>query len=103
MAESTIDTQLVEDLIAERWKAERVVFRGSAPIEDTFNEVSKMAPPDYAWYVLADVTTIEDGEEETTAMSFQVGKKDGTLDIYCTGIMTSSIRGVDSCKHLARR
>lgn len=84
MAETTIDTQLVEDLIAERWKAERVVFRGGAPIDDPFNEVSKMDPPDYAWYVLADVTTIEDGEEETDAMSFQIGEKEGKLDIYCT-------------------
>lgn len=33
---------------------------------------------------MADVTTIEDGEEETTAMSFQIGEKDGKLDIYCT-------------------
>lgn len=81
---STIDTQLVEDLIAERCKAERVVFLGASPIEDPFNEVSKADPPDYAWYVLADVTTIEDGELETTAMSFQIGEKAGTLDVYCT-------------------
>lgn len=81
---SSIDTQLVEDLIAQRWKAERVVFRGGAPIEDPFNEVSKADPPDYAWYVLADVTTIEEGEKETTAMSFQIGEKDSKLDIYCT-------------------
>jgi hypothetical protein len=78
MAENTIDTLLVEDLIAERCKAERVVFRGGAPIDDPFNEVGKMDPPDDAWYVLADVTTIEDGEEETSAMSFQVGEKGRT-------------------------
>lgn len=76
----SIDTQLVEDLIAQRWKAERVVFRGGAPIDDPFNEVSKADPPDYAWYVLADVTS----EEETSAMSFQIGEKDGKIDIYCT-------------------
>jgi hypothetical protein len=80
----SIDTQLIEDLIGERCKAERVVFRGGAPIDDPFNEVSKADPPDYAWYVLADVTTVEDGQEETDAMSFQIGEKDGKLDIYCT-------------------
>lgn len=84
MSEQKIDTQLVEDLIAERWKATKVVFRGASPIDDPFNEVSKMEPPDYAWHVLADVTTVEDGEEETDAMSFQIGEKDGKLDIYCS-------------------
>jgi hypothetical protein len=38
----------------------------------------------HAWYVLADVPTLEDGEEETDAMSFQIGKKDGKLDLYCS-------------------
>ena len=47
MAETTVDTQVVEGLIAERWKAIKVVFKGAAPIDDTFNEVSKMDPPDY--------------------------------------------------------
>ncbi len=83
MAETTLDPKIIEDLIAERWKATQVVFRGATPIDDPFNEVSKSETPDYAWYVLADVTTLEDGEEETDTMSFQIGEKDGKLDIYC--------------------
>jgi hypothetical protein len=43
-----------------------------------------MDPPEDAWYGLADVTTIEDGEKDMPAMSFQIGEKDGKLDIYCT-------------------
>jgi hypothetical protein len=73
--------QQVEALIKAQWKAQTVVFQGAAPINDPFNEVSKMDPPDFAWWVLAEVKDADD--DEPNAMSFQIGVKDGTLKIYC--------------------
>jgi hypothetical protein len=80
MAEITHEQ--VEALIKERLEAKYVQFIGAAPIGDVFNEVSKADPPDYAWHVLAWVKA--PGDEEANEMSFQVGQKDGKLDIYCT-------------------
>lgn len=82
MSEQEVTPEQIEALIKERWHAEKVTFMGAAPINDLFNEVSKADPPDYAWWVLAEVKDAED--EEANEMSFQIGEKDGKLAIYCT-------------------
>ena len=83
MSEQEVTLEQIESLIKERWHAEKVTFLGASPINDPFNEVSKADPPDYAWWVLAEVKDPED--EEANEMSFQIGiNKEGALDIYCT-------------------
>lgn len=82
MAEATeqISEQAIIDLLKTQQGAKTVEMLACRPIEDPFNEVSKMDPPDYAWLVLAEVTQ----DEETDEMTFQIGEKDGVLRVYCT-------------------
>lgn len=82
MTEQDVTPEQAMALIQEHHPGATITFKGAAPIEDTFNEVSKMDPPDYAWHVLVEVRSSEDEEDDECLWTYQIGEKDGKLGIY---------------------